>query len=369
MLLGEHSNECSENDYIGGKRLGLLMAGANVLQINWIFPVGMLFRNVELPMQTGLRRIIYLLLAACWAGVIPTNSHAEYLVRSGDVLELQVAGSDSMQQRLPIDVDGTTRIPLIGSIRVDGLRLDEINKIVKEKLKRKTLSRVSASGQAIREHFDPEQIIVRVAQYRPIYVTGDVAKPGEQPFRPGLTVGQAVALAGGYNVLKTGNADLLAKTYDWQSELNTLLITLMRHSYQLIRIKSELADENKLPEFNKFRSTIASEIAADLARVETEKFLHNRAKFNQEISFLRAAISKGKARLDILDEQQSKEKGGLEADTEEYERLSQLGKKGTTTSARVTNARRNILFSSTRYLQTAARISAVARDQEAGDWP
>ena len=42
-------------------------------------------------------------------------------------------------------------------------------------------------------------VVATVVEYRPIYVNGDVSKPGEHPFRPQMTVRQAVALSGGYD--------------------------------------------------------------------------------------------------------------------------------------------------------------------------
>jgi exopolysaccharide production protein ExoF len=39
--------------------------------------------------------------------------------------------------------------------------------------------------------------VLQVATYRPVYVAGAVRTPGEYPFRPGLTVAQLVAQAGG----------------------------------------------------------------------------------------------------------------------------------------------------------------------------
>jgi protein involved in polysaccharide export with SLBB domain len=39
---------------------------------------------------------------------------------------------------------------------------------------------------------------VEVAQYRPFAIMGDVQKPGQYPYRPGLTVLEAISLAGGY---------------------------------------------------------------------------------------------------------------------------------------------------------------------------
>ncbi len=44
---------------------------------------------------------------------------------------------------------------------------------------------------------DPPDTAVEIAVYRPFYISGAVDKPGEYAFRPGLTVGKAVALAGG----------------------------------------------------------------------------------------------------------------------------------------------------------------------------
>ena len=39
---------------------------------------------------------------------------------------------------------------------------------------------------------------VEVIEYRPIFVLGEVAKPGQFPYQPGMTVVTAVAVAGGF---------------------------------------------------------------------------------------------------------------------------------------------------------------------------
>ena len=36
-----------------------------------------------------------------------------------------------------------------------------------------------------------------IVQYRPFYIHGEVKKPGGYPYQPGMTVNQAIALAGG----------------------------------------------------------------------------------------------------------------------------------------------------------------------------
>jgi polysaccharide export outer membrane protein len=39
-------------------------------------------------------------------------------------------------------------------------------------------------------------------EQRPVYLNGDVSRPGEQRYRLGLTVRQAIALAGGYHIMR-----------------------------------------------------------------------------------------------------------------------------------------------------------------------
>jgi len=41
-------------------------------------------------------------------------------------------------------------------------------------------------------------VAVEVASYRPVFVLGEVAKPGEYPYRPGMTMLTTVAVAGGF---------------------------------------------------------------------------------------------------------------------------------------------------------------------------
>lgn len=43
---------------------------------------------------------------------------------------------------------------------------------------------------------DPK-VTVEIAAYRPIYLFGEVEKPGEYPYKPGVGVLAAIALAGG----------------------------------------------------------------------------------------------------------------------------------------------------------------------------
>ena len=49
---------------------------------------------------------------------------------------------------------------------------------------------------------DANEVTTIVAEYRPIYINGDVSKPGEYPYRPATTARQLVAVAGGYDIMR-----------------------------------------------------------------------------------------------------------------------------------------------------------------------
>ena len=86
---------------------------------------------------------------------------------------------------------------------------------------------------------DPEEITVDIAEYRPVYVSGDVSKPGELAFRLGMTVRQAVALAGGYDLLRfRADRDPIMQVADLRSEYETLWTEFGRAQVRIWRVRS-----------------------------------------------------------------------------------------------------------------------------------
>jgi polysaccharide export outer membrane protein len=80
---------------------------------------------------------------------------------------------------------------------------------------------------------DPDEIAV-VVVYRPVIVDGDVAKPGEQAFRPSMTVREAIALSGGYDALRVGHA-----AADLRADSASFWIEFAIQSSRLWRLKTD----------------------------------------------------------------------------------------------------------------------------------
>jgi polysaccharide export outer membrane protein len=311
----------------------------------------------------SFRSSIRLAVSAFALAVPARPAAADYIVRAGDVLEIDVAGLSSLRQKLPVSVDGTVRVPIIGPVTADGRTLTEITETIQARLGNKTLRQTSPAGQDFQLFFEPEQVQVFISEYRPVYVSGDVGRPGQQPYRPGMTVRQSIALAGGYDIVRNRTFDPFLQIADLSAELNALRLEVARDEIQIQRIKSELEGETKAPAFATAEIGHAPVQQADVARLEMERFLVNVADHAKERSYLKAAIESTAAQSETLNDQLQREKEGLTAELQEGDRLTELAKNGNTTSARVFEARRSILFASARYLQTVAQVTQLRRDR------
>ncbi len=110
-------------------------------------------------------------------------SASGYLISPTDTLRIDVYREQDLSGNYYVDPSGTINMPLVGRIGVAGESAETVERKIAL-----TLSR----GYLV----DPD-VRVSVIKFRPIYITGEVKKPGEYPFTPGMTVQQAIVLAGG----------------------------------------------------------------------------------------------------------------------------------------------------------------------------
>jgi protein involved in polysaccharide export with SLBB domain len=118
------------------------------------------------------------------SGADATGAAAGYRLDSGDKIKMTVYGEDDLSGEFPIDGGGTVRLPLVGEVKAAGLTTSEFEQVVQAKL---------AHGFLVNP-----RVNVEVTNYRPFTILGEVNKPGEYPFESGMTILNAVALAGGY---------------------------------------------------------------------------------------------------------------------------------------------------------------------------
>jgi len=107
-----------------------------------------------------------------------------YVLRPNDQVRVQVYNEPNATGVYTVDGGGYVSVPLAGRIHAAGLTPAELESAITKHLKGGIIT-------------DPH-VNVQVATYGPIYIRGEVKQPGQFPYVPGLTIGDAVALAGGY---------------------------------------------------------------------------------------------------------------------------------------------------------------------------
>ena len=123
-----------------------------------------------------------------------SSAPTDYKIRPLDLVDIRVFQEDDLTMTNKVSQAGTLTFPLIGSVKVSGLRVQEAEQLITDKLK---------DG-----YIRNPQVTILVKEYaaRRVSVLGEVKKPGtvEIPPEEALTLLQAVAYAGGFqNVAKT----------------------------------------------------------------------------------------------------------------------------------------------------------------------
>lgn len=303
-------------------------------------------------------------IAAMLIMLLPAAARADYRLAIGDVLELSAVGLPELKQRAQISQDGTVSLPLAGQLQVNGLTLAEIRVKIRQVLPSKEFRRRTEEGREYPVILAPTDVDVTIAEYRPVYLNGDVAKPGEQPYRPGLTVRQAVALAGGYDIMRFRMNNPFLEQSDLRSEYNSLWAEFAKEQTHVARLQAELDGKGEIDRQGLQKTPVPTKVAMEIERLAGEQLALRNTDFSKEKVYLNEAVGKEDHRISILSEQYQKEQAGVEADTEDLERLQGLYKNGNVVVTRIVEARRSLLLSSTRQLETAAQLAQVERQRQ-----
>lgn len=147
------------------------------------------------------------LLGACWLALValavmlcacrlanldslpPAAVDRTKVLGPGDELEITVSGKDELTGKFQVGDDGKIRFPWIGLVECAGKPPQDVAADIEQRL---------ADGW-LRQ---PEvAVFVTGRQNREVSVLGQVKEPNSYPYKDGLTLVQAISLAGGMNPL------------------------------------------------------------------------------------------------------------------------------------------------------------------------
>jgi protein involved in polysaccharide export with SLBB domain len=116
----------------------------------------------------------------------------------GDVFEVRVYGEEKLSGIFRVGGSGEISFPLVGRIPVEGLSPTQVETIIEQRL-----------GDGYLKH-PYVTVFVKAYDSKAVSVLGQVKEPGTFPYKPQMTVIEAISLAGG--MLESAKANAVVVT-------------------------------------------------------------------------------------------------------------------------------------------------------------
>jgi polysaccharide export outer membrane protein len=151
-----------------------------------------------------------------------------YKIATGDVLTITVYGDTGLSGIFPVSVDGTISYPILGNLAVTDKSVAEIgDEIAKD----------------LMTHIANLSVAVAVKEYAPVFIIGDVQKPGKYEFRPGMITLELFALGGGLREATTQTDMSGIQLIAAQQEYEDMSVQLLSQDVRRVRLEAELNDK------------------------------------------------------------------------------------------------------------------------------
>jgi polysaccharide export outer membrane protein len=148
----------------------------------WNFAFVLVLTGLMLSGCEGPRGVIT--AADAQTPAAPVNSQGTYRLSPGDKMKITVFNETDLTGEFQVNELGNVAFPLVGEVQAANSTPDEFQQRLTTRLRGKYVKNPRVS--------------VEMTSYRPVNVLGEVRNAGQYQYRPGLTIQDAVALAGGF---------------------------------------------------------------------------------------------------------------------------------------------------------------------------
>jgi len=213
-----------------------------------------------------------------------------------------------------ISAEGRVALPVIGALPAASKTPTELADLISDRVQ-KVLGLAQRPATA-----------VGVLEYRPIYIVGDVEKPGEYEYRPEMTAFEAISLAGGLfrlaELRRFGREAISA-----EGDLRVLLSARLAALARLARLRAEISKVENISFPPELLSQTDNKAVAEMMERETSLFASRRKtlqskleSFSQTGSLLRHEIETLESKLVSVERQLGLAKQELDNITKLVER-------------------------------------------------
>ncbi len=147
----------------------------------------------------GFSALAFAAILVVLAGVSGARAETdEYTLGPGDQVRVTVFGHEDLSGEFAVTGNGIVSLPLIGEVEAGSQTVSAFEKAIVNALKP--------------DYLVNPRVSVEVLNFRPFFIIGEVNKPGSYPYQHGMTVVNAVALAGGYTYRARENKVLIKRS-------------------------------------------------------------------------------------------------------------------------------------------------------------
>lgn len=296
-------------------------------------------------------RLVYATVAVALSLVAPRDARAEYKLGPGDSLDIAVFGVPEFKRRMTVDIDGDVSVPFLGEVRASGLTLAGLRRVLAEAL--------AKTGT-----FRSPDVTLELADYRPFFIGGDVARPGAIPYRPGLTVRHAVALAGGYDALRFRAENPLLSGPEFRSQYESLWTELVRKEARRISLQAEVDGKNSIDLSSLNGAPITPSVIREIAALEQKDLQLRQAARARELAFLMRAYAKAKTDAETLQTAIGEQGGAIAQQLSAAARTREGQLRGIVAASRVDEDNRSLAVLRSEQVEATAKLAQTAKERE-----
>jgi protein involved in polysaccharide export with SLBB domain len=311
-------------------------------------------------MASRLALALLVMAAACATSPPPAGAQAVYRLGALDKVRVKVwewrpAQADTFEWtalngEYTVDASGAVSLPIIGTIAVEGHTTAEFAAALAQKLK-DVAGLMRAPNAA-----------VEIAQYRPFYIVGAVEKPGEYPFRPGMSVLQAVSIAGGFHRPETSLSRFERETIIAQGDVRVSETQRMGLIIRRDRLMAESRNEDSLRFSPEVTARQSEPNVAQGIREEQLIFEARRRTLQTQVELLTQANALLAQELRTLGEKTATQTKQVALARRELENINQLVSRGLAVSARQVAVEQNLAQMESQQLDLGLATARTRQD-------
>ncbi|WP_430251604.1 polysaccharide biosynthesis/export family protein [Neorhizobium sp. DAR64860/K0K1] len=294
------------------------------------------------------------------AGFVTSSRADEYVLGPLDTLKVRVfewrPSTGTTYEWTPlsgefvVSAGGNLSLPIVGTIPAAGQTVEAVADAIGERLQKQVGLQKKPNAS------------LEVAAYRPFFISGLVATPGKYSYSPGLTVLQALSMAGGLGPSDPNTLGIQRDALLSQGDLRSLDAERMALAARKARVDAILSDSETITFPTDLLARSENPLVAKMMEEENSLFETRRRSMDSELESLSQSKILAANQIKVLTAKSISLEKQIDMATKDLNSVNKLVSQGLTVSARQIGASQNLADLEARSLDTSLALVKTKQD-------